>query len=154
MEKKVKIGFALVSITTDQFAIIEDAYTDGEEVNFTTYANFSYDREQRLLAVTARFNFEQKGNPFLLLACSCHFLIEEETQLSFLNSKKEIITVPMNFMQHLGVITIGTARGILHAKTGSTNFNKFILPTINVTEIIKEDIVFNLKNKPANKLKK
>ena len=35
-------------------------------------------------------------------------------------------------------MTIGTTRGILHAKTEGTCFNKYVLPTINVTEIIKE----------------
>ena len=42
------------------------------------------------------------------------------------------------------MITVGTLRGVLHAKTENTEFNEFFLPTINVTDLIKEDIRFNL----------
>ena len=50
-------------------------------------------------------------------------------------------------MKHLSVITVGTARGVLHAKTENTPFNKFVLPTINVTELVKEDVSFDLEKK-------
>ena len=36
---------------------------------------------------------------------------------------------------------MGTLRGVLHAKVENTPYNMFILPTINVTELVKEDIV-------------
>jgi hypothetical protein len=42
----------------------------------------------------------------------------------------------------MGMITVGTCRGILHAKTENTKFNQFLIPTINVAELIKEDSVF------------
>ena len=48
-------------------------------------------------------------------------------------------------MTHLIVLTIGTVRGILHAKTEGTKYNSYILPTINVAELIKTDIVFSKK---------
>jgi hypothetical protein len=47
-------------------------------------------------------------------------------------------------MSHFGVITVGTARGVLHSKTDGSIFNDLILPTINLTEIIKDDIIFDL----------
>ncbi|MPN63841.1 hypothetical protein SDC9_211608 [bioreactor metagenome] len=56
-----------------------------------------------------------------------------------------VLLVPKNFMQHLAVITIGTARGILHAKTENTPFNQYVLPTINVSEMIKDDVTFEFR---------
>jgi hypothetical protein len=40
------------------------------------------------------------------------------------------------------MLTIGTSRGILHAKTEGTEFNKFILPTINVNQLVEKDAEF------------
>ncbi len=37
------------------------------------------------------------------------------------------------------MLCVGTARGILHAKTEGTAFNDFILPAINVEELVEED---------------
>jgi hypothetical protein len=146
MEKKFKIGFLLNKITTDQFAIIESSYKDNEEVQFNYGLNFGFDKETRIIAIFFKFNLQQEGNPFLIIEVGGHFLIEPKTWNTFFNSDSEIITIPKNFMQHLAVITIGTSRGILHTKTENTIFNKFILPTVNVTEMIKEDVVFSLKS--------
>jgi len=37
-------------------------------------------------------------------------------------------------------LTVGTVRGILHTKTEGTNFNGFVIPTINVTELVTSDV--------------
>lgn len=44
------------------------------------------------------------------------------------------------------MLTIGTARGVLHSKTESTPFNSFLLPTLNVNELVKKDVVFKIEN--------
>ncbi len=61
------------------------------------------------------------------------------------------LIVPKGLLCHLAMLTVGTSRGILHAKTEGTCFNKYVLPTINVTEIIKEDASFDF-NKAENLL--
>jgi hypothetical protein len=38
------------------------------------------------------------------------------------------------------MLTIGTTRGVLHAKTEHTLFNQYLLPTINVNDIVKEAV--------------
>jgi len=45
-------------------------------------------------------------------------------------------------MTHLSVMTVGTARVVLHTKTEGTFFNRFLLPTINVPELVTDDIQF------------
>jgi hypothetical protein len=44
------------------------------------------------------------------------------------------------------MLTVGTARGVLHAKTENTKYNRYVLPTINVASMIKNDAVFNFGN--------
>jgi len=38
------------------------------------------------------------------------------------------------------VVTVGTARGVLHNKTENTVFNRFIIPLLDATALIKEDV--------------
>lgn len=61
-----------------------------------------------------------------------------------LEAESKTLTVPKGFLCHLAMLTVGTSRGILHAKTEGTCFNKYVLPVINVTEIIKGDASFSL----------
>ena len=53
--------------------------------------------------------------------------------------------VPKGFLAHLAMITTGTSRGVLFAKTEATPFSKFIVPTLNVEEMIKKDAIFDIE---------
>lgn len=43
------------------------------------------------------------------------------------------IMVPKSLLTHFAVLTVGTTRGILHAKTENTRLNHFSLPPVNVS---------------------
>jgi len=143
-EKNIKIGFALISIKTEQFASIEENFVEGGNINLGSGLSFGFEKEQHAIAIFPKFTFECNGKLFLTIETSSHFSISPEDWESFFNNDTGLITVPKNFMQHLCVISIGTARGVLHAKTENTLFNRFLLPTINVTEMITDDIIENL----------
>ena len=136
------IGFALAAIKTEQFALFEEKYSSKKELNITTSLEFKINEEQKLIGVFATFTFEQSKKTFIKIQVSCHFNIEPNTWTSFL--KDNNVVFPKNFICHLTMLTIGTSRGILHAKTEGTEFNKFILPTINVNKLVDKDAEFNL----------
>ncbi|UKJ07924.1 hypothetical protein [Solitalea lacus] len=142
MVEKKEIGFILQHIATKQFAMLEVTVQTTEEVKLETALNFGIDKENQTIGLFAKFAFEIKSKPFLLIEILCQFKIHPQAWESFKNKETSAIVVPKNFMTHLAMITVGTARGVLHAKTENTPYNNFILPTIDVTEIIKEDIVF------------
>lgn len=133
-----KIGFKLSKINTDQYAIIEDAYDDeNDEFRLGINLGFGVDSENTAILSSVKIKFEQNNTPFLIIEVSCEFDIISEFWKEFDN--KEIIKIPKDFMAHLAMITVGTTRGILHSKTDNTKFNEFILPTLNVSEMITED---------------
>ena len=68
-----------------------------------------------------------------------HYKIKESAWIEMQNSNNKLV-LAKEFASHLVMLTIGTLRGTLHCKTENTEFNKFILPTINVTELIKSDV--------------
>ncbi|KHJ38947.1 hypothetical protein PBAC_08100 [Pedobacter glucosidilyticus] len=57
------------------------------------------------------------------------------------NNKLEL---PKNFLAHLLIITVGTTRGVLFAKTENTSYNQFIIPSLNIAELVNKDAIFDL----------
>jgi len=137
METK-NIRFSLAKISSDQFAIIASAFKNGEEVNLKTGLQFGADKENKFISVKASFQFEQLAVPFIIIEASCFFKIEPNDWNSFI--QEEGIVVPKEIITHFTVITVDTVRGILHAKTEGTNFNGFVIPTIDVTKLVTADI--------------
>ncbi|MFM7857585.1 MAG: hypothetical protein ACKO96_38100 [Flammeovirgaceae bacterium] len=141
------VQFSIARVLTDQFALIEKAFSESESINLNTNLRFAIDRDQRLVVVSTLFKFEQKDIPFLIVEVSCQFLISSESWSAFLKDETTTV-IPKDFMTHLGMITVGTARGVLHTKTEGTKFNEFVLPTINVNDMVREDVVFNETAQP------
>src|ERR1035437_9405709 len=123
METK-NIRFILAKIVTDQFAIIESTFNSSEPINLKNGLQFKADKENKLIGIKATFQFEQQSKPFLLIEASCFFKIEPNDWTTFV--QEEEIVVPKHVITHFAVLTIGTTRGILHAKTEGTNFNGFL----------------------------
>ncbi|OXB04393.1 hypothetical protein [Flavobacterium pectinovorum] len=135
-------GFALIAIKTEQFALFEENYSSKKEMNVTTSLEFKINEGEKRIGVFATFTFDQTKKPFVKTQVSCHFVIDPNSWKSFI--KNDLIIFPKSFIGHLTMLTIGTARGVLHAKTEGTEFNKFILPVINVNELVDKDAEFTI----------
>ncbi len=138
-----KLGFAFTGIRTVSFAIIEAAYKKTGETNLLTGLGFGLDKEDFAITCNARFVFEKKKDqPFLLLEIQTIFQIEESDFLTKIKQDEKTYLLTKNLAVHFAVLTIGSARGILHAKTEGTPFNEYLLPTIDVNDMLQEDIIF------------
>lgn len=150
METPTKsIGFSLKKVSTEQFAIIEEGFNEKGKIRLSTSLRFAADDTQKYISVFASFIFDSEKKPFLIVEASCHFSIKDPAWIEMLNSETNTLIVPKGFLCHLAMLTVGTSRGILHAKTEGTCFNKYVLPTINITEVVKEDATFGF-NKSEN----
>ena len=141
MEKN--IGFKIVGIKTEQFATIEANFVEKKKTVVITDLEFKANRELLQIAVFATFTFEIAKKPFIILQISCHFKVSDESWQNCLADTSAVF--PKDFMTHLTMMTIGTARGILHAKTEGTSYNRYLLPTINVPELVTGDIAFSFQ---------
>lgn len=137
---KKAVGFKLLNVSTEQFALIENCFQKEAVINLEASLRFAANDHERKVAVFAFVKFNCAQQPFIIIEAGCHFEIQPESWNQMLSNNG--LLVPKDFMQHLAVITIGTARGILHAKTENTSFNQYVLPTINVIEMIKDDVRF------------
>lgn len=142
-ENQLPIGFVLADIHTEQFAIIETAYKESEAENIQLHSSFKFgfNEADKAILASPRFSFEQDSTSFLILEVACIFKIEDASWLKIYNEKAKSATLSKGFAAHLAAISVGIARGVLHAKTEQTPFTKFMLPLINVAENITEDVV-------------
>lgn len=140
------VNFFLSRIVTLQFAVLEECYQEDGEIDLTTSINFGIGKEDRIVASRGTFIFEIQQKAFLKLEASCEFKIDQESWDLFLQEDKTSIVFPKGLMLHLTTIMVGTARGILHAKTENTEFNRFPLPTVNITELVTEDVKMTLED--------
>jgi hypothetical protein len=139
MKKEKLLGFLLKKIHTEQFAIFEDNFVENIEVNLNSQIQFKLDHTNYMVGTFVGFTFEQEKKPFLKIEVSCHFKLEEGSLNGFIDEKKSKTIIPKEFLAHLAMVTTGTARGVLFAKTEGTFFNTFIIPTINIAEMIETD---------------
>ncbi len=143
-KEDTQIGFELQGIKTEQFAIFEENYISKKETGLGTELQFKIDQKNMQIGVFLGLEYIQGKKVFLKIQVSCHFKIEEKSLENFIQKRESKLIVPKGFLAHLAMITTGTARGILFAKTESTLFSKFIVPTLNVAEMIAEDAMFDL----------
>jgi hypothetical protein len=141
---KPRVGFSLRSISTEQFAVIESAYSESSTVRLTVGLDFGVDESSEVVSCVAKIEFKTEKGSFIVLHVRCDFSVKEDAWKEFSCVEDHTICLPKGFASHLAVLTIGTARGVLHAKTENKKFNNFTLPTIDVTEIIKEDVRMEL----------
>lgn len=143
METKKNISFRLLNIVTEQFATFEiENIPDANELKASI--QFSINPDKRIIGCKINFQFFHIQQPFIVLTVICNFEIEENSWKEDIISKNKA-TFPKHLLDHLCVITAGTARGVLHAKTENTKFNKFIIPTLNVSNLVEKEVVFEIK---------
>jgi hypothetical protein len=145
MKKTSSIKFALSHIKTEQFALLEENFSPKKPINLGTGLQFKIDTEKHAIGSFVGVTFEQGKKSFLKIEISCHFKIEEESWKNLINPKTSLINFPKDFLTHIAILTFGTLRGVLFAKTEGTDFNKFILPAMDVASMIEKDEIFSLK---------
>lgn len=142
MEKDKNISFKLLNIVTEQFATFELDNLDNIN-ELKSDLQFSVNPENRVVSCRMKFQFLQEKQPLVVLTVVCNFEIELNSWNTNVFSEKNI-TLPQHFLEHLCVITVGTSRGVMHAKTENTPYNKFIIPTLNVKNLVEKDVVFKI----------
>ncbi|HBF88041.1 MAG TPA: hypothetical protein DDX39_05305 [Bacteroidales bacterium] len=142
---KNNVKFGLRKISTVQFATFDSVDIKEETIKLNVGFGYGLNAGQKILGLHTRFEFLSNETPFIILNCVCDFEIDSKTWDSFINIVSNTLTIPHSLAIHLAMITVGTARGILHSKTENTKFNTYFLPTINVADSIKTNIVLELQ---------
>lgn len=139
------IGFRYVRVITEQFAVLEEDVMINEKFGLQTQLRFGINSSNKILAIYSRFRFDTKDKPFLVLETSSQFKVEDENWEELVSKNRKKITFPKSFIVHLSMLSVGTARGILHARTENTIYNHLVLPTVNIDSIVEGNITLELR---------
>lgn len=132
------IRFRMSKISIGQFAILTDT-PRMEGLTYSVGVGFSDDPKSRRVACGFSIEFSHGEEMVLKLESTCEFDMHPD---DWNNSIKEgRITIHKQDLGYYATQTVGAARGILFCKTDGTPFNQLIIPPINLTELIKEDLV-------------
>jgi len=148
MAEKKNISFRLIGIETTQFAVMEDSYKDDCDISLVVGVPITASDENHQIDASLNIQFKCEEAPFIILEVKLQFDIEPETfnSLYVTKKKKTSIVIPVGLTRHLATLAVGTARGILHEKLNKTKLHDFIIPTIDLTKILDEDIVLDKKD--------
>jgi len=136
------VPFVLADIILSQFAILEENFDQDKDFDLYIDVRFSYDAERKIIIPFVAVTYAQNNIPLLKIESGNVFYFIPEF-LEEIQRDRQLI-IPAGLARHLIMLTIGTLRGILFAKTEHTPFHHKVLPTINVTELIQEDVVLDL----------
>lgn len=128
------IHFQMTKITVPQFAILADKVPPGK-IAISTGIKFQFTHDMHRIACITKFTFSESGHPFMMLETRCEFSILPEDSEKMIKDGKP--APPKDFLKHLAMHSVGTARGILAMKTEGTQFTSMILPPINVDKILE-----------------
>lgn len=135
------IRFRMTKIAVEQFAILAEAAPEGGNISLSISLGFQGALDAGMVACIFGIEFlDAADSPLLKLSTRCEFGIHPSDWEAM--SSGSIISVSKQLQEFLATQTIGTARGIMHCKTEGSPFNNLILPPIDVTQLVEEDITF------------
>lgn len=135
-----QIAFRIIGVEIESFTYNPKDFMEGKNSTIVTDIQFKADSENHQIASFSTFTFNCESKPFIVITLICHFEIAPNSwEDCYVDATMKF---PMDFMTHLAIMSVGTARGVIHTKTEG----KFLLPTINVKELVKEDVVFTFEN--------
>lgn len=124
------VSFSLVGVSTDQFALISLPKQDDDmSVEIETSIGACYANHNVNVAVSAKFS--ENGNVCMFIQTTNYFKIGSESWNKLSGGGCNNVILGKDFIEHIVVVSIGTLRGVLHAKTEKTQFNKYFLPLVN-----------------------
>ena len=145
MTEKKNIPFRISGIETSQFAVDPGAYNEDGKIALSATVPISASVEDHTIQVALNVRFKCESVSFIILEVKVKFDIEPATfdGLLVTKKKKTSVVIPVGLSRHLATLTVGTARGVLHERLSKTKLNEFVLPTIDLTKILVEDVVLD-----------
>ena len=135
------IRFRMAKISVDQYAILIDK-APSEGVSYSVGFSFKGAVNVSRIACMFTIDFSYSEKPILKLSITCEFDIHEDDWTNRI--KDNILSISKDDLGFFANQTVGVARGILFCKTENTDFRNYILPPINLTTVLDEDLVINL----------
>lgn len=137
------IPYRIASIHTNQFAMFLDKYSVGDGITINATFRYEYKPDLSTIRCTTTIQYIQNENVVMVLELGCEFAIQEQGAEAIRQSGQ----INVEFLRYLATIAVGTARGVIHAKTEGSMLNGLVLPPLNVVETITDSLKIQAKSK-------
>ena len=136
------IPFRIGSIETKQYALVQEQV---DEITMEYKADFVFgiDPDKQLINCQFKYELVSGNTAAIILEVSLDFILPIKIYHERIFNGQDYI-IPKEFAIHQAMVTVGTARGILHEKTNGHLLNRFPIPVIDVQSAINEEIHFVL----------
>ncbi|MDF9829333.1 hypothetical protein [Parabacteroides sp. PF5-6] len=99
--------------------------------------NFSYNLEEDLFNIDLSVGYEEFDTQALILEAENRFVFHVKDLRSLVKIQNEnSFSLEVDFLPTLINIAIGTMRGIIYSRTGSSSLSEFPLPMMSMNELI------------------
>lgn len=138
------IRFNMVKISIKQFAIVSEIGSDADKIGMELGFNVNYSMNMHRIGVSPMITLlGENSQKLLILELFCEFDIHPDDWGKMIDGKK--LVIPKGFLGYLISQSVGTLRGVLYCKTEDTPYSIFLLPSINVSEMVQNDAEFELE---------
>ena len=136
------LKYKILGIRTIDFSCLQEI-DENISITFNTEYKFRLNKVDCLIGCISNFTYLQQNKVIMNLSLECVFAIEPEFFKSLREGDKYIVSA--DCLQYLATISVGTARGEIHARSEAANspVMNLVLPPINLTEIIKTPSEFD-----------
>lgn len=147
-QKQIQIQFRLMDIQQLQFVNLANEWPEGE-LQITSQLAFNSETDKRI--VRCNLNFEYKKNDItqLIFAVQGVFDFAREGWSAMYQLQEDQWVLPAGLVQHLADITLNAARGMLVIRSEEAGLPKLILPLMNASQMINNNIAFKRQPAPA-----
>lgn len=144
MEKNRHIPFRIIAIDAKKFKAKEDVDSDIDKAKIHSTFSFAVNATQKLVRCDSEYTYNCQGEDVLVFAMSCVFAVEEEGFSQMTEDGK--FTIEPYFSQYLATISVGAARGEIHARCEARHspLARVILPPMNLIKALPDPIVIDL----------
>lgn len=131
--------FQLTGVTIEQFAKIAEPSGTEFTVDVSVPVRTTYNDGK--IAVGLNVQFRENEKVILQLETFCHFVFEPGCWSELTSNHTENAVIKKELMANFFSIAVGTARGVLTAKTENTPFSVCVLPLLHTSTDLGPDFV-------------
>jgi hypothetical protein len=136
------IPYKISHIETVQFALFPDNFVNGQQVLVNTNCDYNVRSNLSQVRNIISVNYIQNEKLLMVVQLACYYDIAPEGVKAIKDEGK----IPVDFLRYMGSISVGTIRGVIHAKTEGTVLNPVVMPPVNLEEMIKNDLMLSDPN--------
>lgn len=143
MDENQLIRFDIASIVTDEFAIPESGHSRSDEGEMKVNFSFNSLAEEKLIIIQVKCLFYHDDKLIIVVAVSFGYRVHPEDWGLLYNAVTNKVKLPLATALQMASMSIGAVRGILHAKTAHLAMGSIIVPSVNLKDMMREDIVID-----------